>query len=105
VYRNNPCTLEALQSEIRSVVCNITEDEVSQNFLCWCQTCFNVDGHHFQQFKMQVGKSKFYLNVNQGVLPALKRFVEYSLLKHWFWLGKAVVKELLKGGSLRSDSL
>jgi hypothetical protein len=52
VYRNNPHTLEALENEIRSVIYNITDElqQVSQNFLRWCQACFNVDGHHFEHF-------------------------------------------------------
>jgi hypothetical protein len=53
VYKNNPCTLEALENEIRSVIHNITENELQQvtkNFLLWCQACSDVDGHHFEHF-------------------------------------------------------
>jgi hypothetical protein len=52
IYNNNPCTLEALENGIQSVILQITEAEllhVSQNLLHLCKMCISVGGHRFQQ--------------------------------------------------------
>jgi hypothetical protein len=50
-YRNNPCTLEALQIEIRSVIVEIMEGKLQHviNLLHQCEMYLGVGRHHSEQ--------------------------------------------------------
>jgi hypothetical protein len=104
-YRNNLHVLEAFQIEIRSVLCNMTEDEqqqVSESFSRHCQMFFIAEDTTFSSFfKIQVSTTESY-NINREVAPMLVRFIGCSLVMHWLWQGKAMHQLLLKCGSVRS---
>jgi hypothetical protein len=51
VYKNNPRTADALETEIRNIVLSINEDElqrVFRNFMTKCEACIREHGDHFQ---------------------------------------------------------
>jgi hypothetical protein len=64
--------------------------------------CYDVDGHRFQQFFMQLNKIKYHLNINQEVTSVPVELLGLSLLKHWPWPRKAVPHVPLKCGLIRS---